>query len=445
MRHYTSDELLAYLDGNDGIVDLAAVRDHVGLCVPCRKRLQTVETEYLRLADSSLWRDIADAPLRDAPPPERLAQYVALQERMIKEEARAEEVFAELRLLPRDAWAQHLRTAPDAQTAAMMRRLVTAARTEEEVDPREALAILDVAEALGAFVEDADLRMPALAELRRARAMALMIRGDYPEALAVLDIAERSTSGVVAPYERAFVSWARATVFFQMGRYAEALPLVRRSVRIFHEFGDELRELQTMILYASILTEQGAIKKAQRVFRSLLEPLQAFGDRVSLARVLANLACCAVQRHDFAASEAYGTQAAALFDELGLETEKVRTHWAFGIAYIRRGDVAEGIARLHDVAAEFRARGMLVDAGEVDLEIVAAWISEGSYERAAHVARELVQVFVRADARLDVVRALHYLRDAVERMSATTALVRSVRYVLTHPGQPFTAPETDVM
>lgn len=435
MRHYGSDELLAYLDGNDAVVDLAAVRAHLQRCAACGERWRRVERDYRLIADAEVWAEPAERPFAA-----RVDEYLTIHRRCLEEEARAEEVFHLLRTQPREGWLEQLAMIPGARTAAMMRRLVAAARAEEEVQPGEALAVLDVAEALGALVEDERSRTSALVELRRARAMALMIRGDYPQALAALDAAERALTGLVVDYDRAFITWARATILFEMGRYAEALPLVQDAIRTFRDFGDELRETQAAILYAGVLYEQGSIDDAVRIFLSLVQPLRTLQDRTSLARVFANLACCHLQRHEFDASEAYAARAASLYAALGLEIEKIRIRWAFGRAHIRRGDVEEGIAQLHAVAEDFRARGLLVNAGEVDLEIVAAWIEQGSYEQAARVARELVAVFARAEARLDVVRALDYLRQAVERMSATTDLVQSVKYFLTHPEQPFSVP-----
>lgn len=430
MRHYTSDELLAYLAANDAIVDLEEIETHLTTCAGCRERLRLVEEDYLRISDPEVWSE----PL-DGPPAERLAEYLAIHRRLLDEDAEAETIFAMLTTRPQQTWLEHLAATPGAGTAGMMRRLIAAARANEESEPHAALAILDIAEALSIFVDDHDARTNALLQLWRARAMALMIRGDYPAALSALDTAELSLAGAAADYDRAFVDWARASVHFEMGSYALALQLVEQAIGTFREFGDKLPQVQASILRGGILYEQGAVDEAERTFLSLVEPLREFSDRISLARVFANLACCSLQRSDFAGTEAHGATALALYDEVGLETEKIRTRWAFALVYIRRGEVAEGIARLQAVAAEFRARGMVVDAAEVELDVVQALLREGSHEEAAQIVRSLVDIFARAEARLDLVKALAYLRDAAEAAWATPELARAVKHILTHPDQ----------
>jgi tetratricopeptide (TPR) repeat protein len=436
VSHYTSDELLAYLAANDAIVDLEEIETHLKTCKGCRERLRLVEEDYLRISDPAVWSEALDGP-----PAERLAEYLAIHRRILDEDAAAEIIFATLVTLPQETWLEHLAAAPGARTAGMMRRLIAAARANEESEPRAALAILDIAEALSVFVEDHEARTNALLQLWRARAMALMIRGDFPAALSALDTAELSLAGAAADYDRAFVDWARASVHFEMGSYGLALGLVEQAIATFREFGDKPPQVQASILRGGILYEQGAIDEAELTFLSLVEPLGDFGDRLSLARVFANLACCRLQRCDFVGTETHGARALALYDEVRLESEKIRTRWAFALVYIRRGEIAEGIARLRAVAAEFRAHDMVVDAAEAELDIVAALIREGSHEEAAHIVRELVAVFVRAEARLDLVKALAYLRNATAAAWATPELVRSVKHVLTHPDQPFLSPD----
>jgi hypothetical protein len=74
------------------------------------------------------------------------------------------------------------------------------------------------------------------------------------------------------------------------------------------------------------------------------------------------------------------------------------------------------------------------------LDIVEDLLRRENYGRAAALARDLVTTFARARAQLSVVKALTYLREATDSRRATPQLVRAVRHVLIHPGQPFAPP-----
>jgi tetratricopeptide (TPR) repeat protein len=438
MKHYTADELLAYVDGNDSVVDLLEVYRHLQQCAGCARRLREVKEDYLTIADGETWRDVSVSELDR----QRIAEFSAVSRAVATNIALADHVFSSLEAHPRSTWLEHLAMTAGGSTPEMIRRLVQAARAEEESSPLDSLALLDVAEALASLVEADARKESALVELWRARATALLMTGAYPAALKALDEAEAHIAADAAgEYERAFPIWTRAIVLFELGRYPESLVLVGRARQIWASYGDEGREAHTEILRAGILYEQGDIPGAEAIWTSLVERLRKLGDRMSLARVYANLACCRLQEHDFSSVQSLGAQATAIYEEFGLETEKIRMRWAFGRARVRGGDVAGGIEELARVAADFQALGMPVDAASVSLEIIEARLAAGEYDEAARVAREIAAVFARAEAKLEVAKALAYLREATERHEATAELLRAVRHVLDHPLQLFSPPD----
>jgi hypothetical protein len=185
---------------------------------------------------------------------------------------------------------------------------------------------------------------------------------------------------------------------------------------------------------------KGNIPEAERRFTKLLVPLAAHADRVSEARVLANIACCRLAQDDLVGAEAFARRATSMYIEFGMETEVIRTQWALAVAALRHGDRDKGMTRLEAVADRFRERGLVVDAAEVELDIVAEYLRTGEHERAAAIVSRLATVFIDVEARVGTARALAYLREAALAARATPALVRAVRHVLTHPEQPFAPP-----
>jgi hypothetical protein len=133
----------------------------------------------------------------------------------------------------------------------------------------------------------------------------------------------------------------------------------------------------------SIQYELGNARAAISIFTAILEPLRSAHDPLSIARVLSNLAFCHLALHDEDMAGQYSRQAETIFRNLGIETELIRARWAYGRAYLRRGDSERGVAFLSEVATEFRARNLPVDAAEVDLDLIEEHLRKREFAVAA--------------------------------------------------------------
>src|SRR5204863_9075242 len=98
------------------------------------------------------------------------------------------------------------------------------------------------------------------------------------------------------------------------------------------------------------------------------------------------------------------------------------------------------IEALHAIASEFRDRDLVTDAAEAELQMVEELLQQNAYDRAAEIARPLVDTFVTAEARVSTAKAFAYLHEATLNRAATPELVRAVRHVLVYPEQPFVPP-----
>ncbi|HYU25444.1 MAG TPA: hypothetical protein VEO74_09595, partial [Thermoanaerobaculia bacterium] len=84
-----------------------------------------------------------------------------------------------------------------------------------------------------------------------------------------------------------------------------------------------------------------------------------------------------------------------------------------------------------NAAAAFESRGMTADAGFVKLDVCEELLRRKEWIDAEVTARELARLFTAAHVTLASVRALHYLRRAVENRQATAEMVRYVRSYVT--------------
>lgn len=423
--HYGEDELLAYLDANDGVVDLAEVERHLADCADCAEVLRGVEADYIVLSDPLLWRDFPPAKASAEGGEGAFASLAAARARQQMHSEQAERTYERLLRHPVETWAEHFTQSAEECTDSFVRRVIRSARSLEEREPREALRLLETAEALGRRVQTGALAKGTIGEIWKERANTLMVTGAYPAALEAWAEAEQAfRDGAVADFDLAFVAWGRASVYFEMGEYARALPLARTARRTLGRFGDRENAARAELLEACILHEQGDVDAAKRRYERLVLQFAGSADEVSLARVLANLACCRLEDEDIAGATDYAGRAIAIYARTRLATEITRTRWALARALLRQGRTEEGAAALERVAAEFDARGLATDAAEVRLDIVEDLLRREDYAPAQELARRLVATFIRAAAQLSVVRALTYLREASEECRATPSTLR---------------------
>ncbi|HEX8169271.1 MAG TPA: hypothetical protein VF824_01885 [Thermoanaerobaculia bacterium] len=438
--HYTRDDFLAYLDGNEDVADPAAIDAHLEHCATCASVLAQVREDYKILSDPALWEQALDtvgaarSARDDLAREEHLKFALDDHRRRAAEVAQAELTFAELSSRSPDVWLEHLFALPAERTDSLVMRVVQEARAIEEQAPLEALRLLDAAQAIVLVIDDEQITAATIGAIWKERANTLTALGDYAAALTALVEAEREYArSIVAPYDLALVDWARANVYFQMGEYSRVLPLTREAKRTLRRFGDTLRATHVQVLEACTVHEQGNIERAEEMYLALLIKLQNFGDEITSARVLANLACCRLQRNDLMATEAYAARATAIYAKHGLDTEITRTRWALAKALLARGDRDAGVAALGRIAAEFESLGMSTDAAAVRLDIVEELINGEEYARAAELATQVATTFALATEKLNLSKALDALRRATVEHRPTRDLIREARHILMHP------------
>jgi tetratricopeptide (TPR) repeat protein len=439
-RHYSNADLMAYIEGNEAVVDIDAIRRSVEICGTCARRLRDLQSFGRLISESSVWSTVASPANLD----EQVRRIRSEHERREQESTRAGAVIAQLAATEVGRWAAYIADNEDVWSEMLVQRLIDEAVARLDRRAQESLQILDSAETVTSAIHDLAASAEYLAEIWKNRANAHRMLGAYDDALEATttaqSYAEQSPGG---GFLIAQITYTRGFVLFKMGRFREAREAGREAASRFAEFGDVQRVVHARMLEAAVVTEQGDVTEALRVHQLLRPHLERLGDVSALARVTANIAVSYLRLHDFANARPYITEAREKYLELRMESEVIRADWTLGEIEVGEGASEAGLDRMRDAARRFEAIGMLADAGFVNLDIVEELLHRDEWDEAASLSRTCGDVFARSGATLHQMKALAFLREAVGRREATPKLVQYVRsYVIANDGQrPFEPPD----
>lgn len=423
-RHYTMGDLLAYLDDNEEVVNVAAVAAAVASCAACAARLNELQAFALLVADRETWREVH--PTTHNPP--RITDVLTEADRLARQKGAAEYDLAALMATPLETWPLYLAAHPSAATEALVRRIVDLAVAELERQPAESLALLDAADLVAGRVNDQNGQFECRSEVWKNRANALRILGRYEEALSATVMAERFTEEIATGgFMLAQIIYTRGTVLFKMGRFAETIQTARDASKRFAEYGDVKRVIHARNLEAVALTEQGQTAEGLRVYLLIAHQLQQLDDPQMTARVTENIAVSHQHLGNYVEARTYAVAAQERYRALGAESEIIRADWTLGAIDLLVGETDAGLSRLRCAAASFEALGMLADAGFVKLALTEELLRIEQWDEAGTMAGQAAEAFARAGAKLHLSTALAFLRQAVQQRSATLELVQYVR------------------
>lgn len=437
-RHYANAELWAYLDENTEVVDVRAVAAHVAECQQCADRLRDLQEFGALLHDAVTWTANDNG---GEPPASGFDRLMRTAERLAGETATADETFTRLMAQPLEKWERFLADHPHLRTEGLARRLIDEAVGALDRRPAHALALLDHVEGVLSTVHG-DMADEYRSEVWKNRSNALRMLGRYDDALAAANAARAAAEACrIGAFAYAQATYTRGIVLFKMGRFAEAYADAREAAFRFSEFGDVRRVAHARSLEAVALTEQGAIAEALQVHETILPHLERLGDADAAARVTANIAVAHLRLRNLDAARTFALRARERYIALGVKAEVIRMEWTLGSIALHSG-AEEGLSQLAVAAEAFELMGMPADAGFVKLDIVEELLRREEWTPAETLAREAADTFARSGARLHLITALSYLREAVMRRDATPALVQYVRTYLVadNPERPFQPP-----
>jgi tetratricopeptide (TPR) repeat protein len=425
--HYDEATLQEYLDDPESFPRRNDLETHVMICGSCRSVLDELRAFEAALASEAIW-----SAVNGEDPPESVRHLADL----LEIEDHDADVALEPYLGSPAAFRQaKIASMPEMRTAGIVRRLCAESRAVRDRQPMHALFIADAAIAIGEQLPHDRYPAPVIDELRGwgwlERANVLRHLGRHPEAIDALDIAARAfTHSPVAAYSLALVDYLRGVIFVELERLDEGLRLVRRSARVFRQFGEDERYVHAKIIEAGVLFDRSRYRDARAMLLALVRVAKEIGEARTLAHVYGNIANCQLRLHDLESAEVYFGRALSLYEALGIEIERVRTRWNIGSLRIAGGNISDGMARLRDVRGEFERLGMRSDAALVTLDLVEALLAQGTIDgarEAAELSTALVASFSAVGMTGSALTALAFLREAFEAGRATPMLVRHVR------------------
>jgi tetratricopeptide (TPR) repeat protein len=422
-RHYTDAELLAYAELNEECAELDAIRLHLRSCRRCSTALEEVRQFERLLAD----RGVHEHAAEPYPPPRRRSLLSVVDEALggVRDNGRT---LAELRQIPVDRWHAFLREHSEANTKAVCHEIVEEARRTFHHAPETALLMLSAAAAVANSLPDQLSAAEERGNIAKERANVFRALYRFPEAHEFLDEAERHLSVLPAPaFDLNFVHWSRATLFFFVGRYADAARIARDAIGTFMAFGDVFFANKVRVLLASIEVEQGDVKRAYGKFLRLRTYFEDLRDPETVAIIDGNLAECATRLDLGDEALKYATSAAAGFNTFSRAADDVRLRWTRGYQLLREGRYDESLTALLGAHADFVALGMFLVAADVGLDIVWLRLLRGERAEAEELARKLAAEFAAAAMPIHLTHALAALRDSVADGIVTEQQIDSVR------------------
>jgi tetratricopeptide (TPR) repeat protein len=419
--HYSDDELSTMRKDRSQAAHEAAIEKHLAECAECRETLALFGELEESLHKAEVWERV---PAFQAPPK-------GLQE-ILAEKAAIERQNAEAlrRLAPHLKSPLHFEDANVAENArfrdaGVVRMLTAEAAGLRERKPKFALQL---ATAACVVARKLDAEPLFLAAAIRERANALRFVGRFKEALTALDEAEaifrRLPSGA---FDLAIVEYVRATVVIQFEeRSAEALELARSAIRTFREYGDRQRELAARLVEAEALRIVRGSADAANAYEEVITLAQRTEQRNILAYGFQNSAIAYADLGDIEKAERYFAEALAIYDELGVTVEQVRTQWEMARMLVLRGKLESGAGALELARQRLRDLELREDHALATLDWAGVRLALNRADGVAAACREIMLEYESEGATKNARLALAYVEEALRHGSATPRLVRQV-------------------
>ncbi len=365
-----------------------------------------------------------------SPAQARLAEFLETAERLKNERAAAGNVLETVEATLPDAWPS-LAAVPEFQTNAALERLGDEVRRRLDRNPREALALAELATTIADALPRTAYPAVTLAQIRamawKDRANALRFSGRIPETFEAIAHAEQILEKHVAlGLDRAVVDLVKALTLLNTGECEKARAIAITCGGVFLAHGDLTRALQAGEIEAHVLFEKEQYADAHSLFKSLIEVARATGDGDAEARCHHNAGSCAIYLNDLKSANIHLSEAISKFTDLGKAIAGIRAQWGAGIVLIGRGQTDHGLRYLHTARDAFMQHELFEEAGLCGLSIAEALLSRGDEEQAHEIVRGIARDFCESPVERRIVDAVVALEQTMFDSDAPVEAVRNV-------------------
>jgi tetratricopeptide (TPR) repeat protein len=441
MTHYTEEELADYAFDPGAHAKRAEVEAHLASCPECRDRLAFIEQIDRALREPIPWEISDDIHSDKTPLPDVLRnRALAIDE----EAAAARALLAPLLASPLRFRSARVEDDPRYHTTGAVAALYRAARELTERQPQFALLAANAAVVLATKLAAAGSLRSNLhlgrAYLERGRTLFLI--GRYKDAEQSLDRAEKAydQDAEATGWDLASVWLIRANIYVESERMGPGRLLAMAAARQFRIFGDTAMYLNARLLLASALFMEGDYRASAEAATEIIQLARTRRDTLLLGRALQNCAEAYLLLREYENALPLYLEAYAIWDELGLEAECIRTNWSLATLDTETGKLNDGIRRLDETYRAFEALGIINDAALARMQLGEALLRAGWPQTVPDLLRDLVVSFASEGMMRNARIALAYLHQAIEQNRLNADLVRHVRtYIEQLPFQPNTA------
>ncbi|MGH9419945.1 MAG: hypothetical protein ACRD3J_08230 [Thermoanaerobaculia bacterium] len=344
------------------------------------------------------------------------------------------DLLAELPKSRADEWLPFLEKR--ARSDATVRALLFEGRRIIDHDPQHARALFHVAaklaERLTTLRREYRLALVGRAWLEFANALRQL--GEFREALPALQEAERRFEGEPYCTKELGRAWlARGTILMKMGDLDGAAHYLACAVNIFAAVDDPRRIAKVRMVQAGVLFERGDVDGARTLWLAAAPALHAGKERHALAVAWLNIGLCDVEENRTASAKTWLQKALHAFERIRCEVEVLRTKWALARIEALFENRKSGLEALFELRPAFEKRGLFTDGAMVMLDATEALLIPPRRPRAAaQICKSLPQLFQRAGATREALKAVAYLQEAAAAHRLTVEDVRSVKTFLDH-------------
>lgn len=438
MRHYSEEELADYAFDPRRHAEKGDIESHLAGCPECRDRLAFIERIDGALREPVPW-EISDDIRSETPPPSEVLRNRA---RIIDDEAAG----ARALLSPLIGSALRFRNArveEDARfhTTGAVAALYRAAHELTERQPQFALVVVNAAVSIATKLA-ASKSLRSNLHLGRAyleRGRTLFHIGRYKDAEQSLDRAESiyDQEPEATGWDVAWVWLIRANICVESERVVQGRVLAMAAARQFRIFGDVVRYLNARLLLASALFMEGDYRASAEAAEEIIRLARPRRNLLLLGRALQNCAEAYLLTRAFDKALPLYLEAYAIWDELGLDLERIRTNWSLATLDVETGKLHDGIKRLDETYRALEALGITNDAALARMQLGETLLRAGQPETVPDLLRNVVVSFVSEGMMRNARIALAYLHEAINQNRLSADLVRHVRtYIEQLPFQP---------
>ena len=289
-------------------------------------------------------------------------------------------------------------------------------------------------------------------ELREAllkQVETLRLKGSYPQALVLLDVARRVAEQINDRDGLASVLRGIGNIHVRQGNHSLAEKYFQESLELSEALGDKALMARALSGIADVLRFRGKYSESLDYYRRSLALREELGDQLDIARALGNIGVLYHSQGDYAQALDYQHRSLAIKEALGDKVETSYTLGNIGIVHQSQGDYNEALdcfrrslklsealgdlagisSNLSNIGISLRSLGDYAQALEYAQKALALKQKLGDK---VEIARILANIGVLHQSQGDYAQALEYYQKSLalrEALSDKIGIARTMGYI----------------